>query len=150
MAKKSKPTGKITNRRARYDYQLGDEFVVGLILTGRETKALRLHHGQLSGAYVTDKDGELWLIGAQIMGSPAVPITESERARTRKLLAKRAEIDKIIDARRAGLSAVPLEILTKGHYIKLRLALGKGKKRYDKRETLKRRQQERDAARAAR
>lgn len=148
MANKRPRTGKITNRRAKFDYQLGDEFLVGLVLTGRETKALRLHHGQLSGAYVTDKDGELWLIGAQIMGSSAVPISETEQTQSRKVLAKRAEINKIIDARRAGLSAVPLELLTKGRYIKLRLALGKGKRRYDKRETLKKRQMERDAQRA--
>jgi SsrA-binding protein len=150
MANPRRNPGKITNRRAKFDYQLGDEFLVGLVLTGRETKALRLHHGQLTGAYVTDKDNELWLIGAQIMGSSAVPIGEDEITRSRKLLAKRSEIDKIIAARRDGLSAVPLELLTKGHYIKLRIALGKGKRRYDKRETLKQRQMERDARRVAR
>ena len=150
MAKKRRDSGKITNRRAHYDYELGDDFVLGLALTGAETKALRFNHGQLAGAYVTDKDGELWLIGAQIMGSPSVPISESDQIRTRKLLAKKTEIAKIIDARRAGFSAVPLEILTKGRYIKLRLALGRGKKRYDKRQTLKRRQQERDISRQVR
>ena len=150
MKKKKRSVGRIINRRARYDYDLGDEFVMGLALTGPETKALRLGHGQLSGAYVTDKDGELWLIGAQIMSSPTLPINEQEQIRSRKLLAKRAEIDKIIAARRAGLSAIPLELLTKGRYIKLRLSIGKGKKRYDKRETIKRRQQEGEAARAIR
>src|SRR3990167_2978344 len=150
MKKKKRSVGRIINRRARYDYDLGDEFVMGLALTGPETKALRLGHGQLSGAYVKDKDGELWLIGAQIMSSPTLPINEQEQIRSRKLLAKRAEIDKIIAARRAGLSAIPLELLTKGRYIKLRLSIGKGKKRYDKRETIKRRQQEREAARAIR
>ncbi len=146
MAKK-RQIGKIINRRARHDYELGDGFVVGLRLTGAETKALRLNHGQLTGAYVTDKDDELWLIGALITGSSSVPISEQDQMRSRKLLAKRAEIDKIIAARRSGLSAIPLEILTRGRYIKLRLSIGKGKKRYDKRETLKRRQQNRDIAR---
>lgn len=148
--KKKRLIGKIVNRRARYEYELGDEFVVGLMLNGAETKALRLNHGQLTGAYVTDKNGELWLVGAQIMPSAGLPISESDQARSRKLLAKKTEIGKIIEARRGGLSAVPLEFLTKGRYIKLKLALGKGKKRYDKRETLKRRQQERDARRAMR
>ncbi|OGL35697.1 SsrA-binding protein [Candidatus Saccharibacteria bacterium RIFCSPHIGHO2_12_FULL_47_16b] len=150
MRKKKLSVGRIVNRRARFDYELGDEFVVGLQLSGVETKALRLKHGQLAGAYVADKDGELWLIGAQIMGSPTLPISEQDQIRSRKLLAKRSEIDKIIAARRAGQSAIPLEILTTGRYIKLRLAIGKGKKRYDKRETIKRRQQERDIARKVR
>lgn len=150
MAKKQRRSGKIVNRRARYDYDLGDEFVMGLQLTGAETKALRLGHGSLTGAYVTDKDNELWLIGAQVMSSPTLPIPEQEKIRSRKLLAKRSEINKIIAARRAGISAVPLEILTRGRYIKLRLSIGKGKKRYDKRQTIKRRQQERDIARAQR
>ena len=150
MAKKPRRTGTITNRRARYDYQLGDTLIVGMQLNGAETKALRLGHGQLRGAYVTEKDGELWLINAQITGDKGISIDESTKTRSRKLLAKRAEINRLIQAKAQGMTIVPLEVLNRGRYIKLKIALGRGKKRYDKRETLKRRQQERDIARETR
>ena len=150
MRKKSQPAGSIVNRRARFDYELGDSLVVGLSLSGRETKALRLGHGQLRGAYVNALNDELWLVGAQITSSSGVPLTEDEQRRSRKLLAKRREIDAMISARQAGNTIVPLELLTRGRYIKLRIAVGRGKKRYDKRETLKRRQQERDVSKLAR
>ncbi len=144
MAKKPHKTGNITNRRARYDYQLGDSLVVGISLTGAETKALRMGHGQLRGAYVTDKDGELWLINAQITGDSGILIDEPTKTRSRKLLAKRSEIDKLISVKKQGMTIVPLEILNRGRYIKLKIALGRGKKRYDKRETIKKK----DTARA--
>src|SRR3990167_10778756 len=141
MRKKSRNTGRITNKRARFDYQLGDFLIVGMALSGAETKALRMGHGQLRGAYVTDKGGELWLINAQITGDSGIKIDESTKTRSRKLLAKRAEIDKLLAAKQHGMTIVPLEVLNRGRYIKLKIALGRGKKRYDKRETLKRRQQ---------
>jgi len=147
MAKKPRKTGNIANPRARFDYQLGDSLIVGIALTGAETKALRMGHGQLRGAYVTDKGGELWLINAQITGDSGIQIDESTKTRSRKLLAKRSEIDKLLAAKVQGMTIVPLEVLNRGHYIKLRIALGRGKKRYDKRQTLKRRQEERDISR---
>jgi SsrA-binding protein len=150
MRKKSHSPGRIVNRRARFDYKLGDSLVVGLQLSGAEVKALRMGHGQLRGAYVSEKGGELWLINAQITSSKGVPISESEQTRSRKLLAKRKEIDSLIEARQSGRTIVPLELLTNGRYIKLRISIGRGKKRYDKRETIKRRQQEREASRLAR
>src|SRR3989344_626571 len=143
MAKKPRNPGNITNKRARFDYQLGDSLVVGISLSGAETKALRFGHGQLRGAYVTEKDGELWLINAQITGDRGISIDESTKTRSRKLLARRAEINRLIQAKAQGMTIVPLEVLNKGRYIKLKLALGRGKKRYDKREALKRLQQER-------
>ena len=150
MRNKSHTPGNIVNRRARFDYELGDSLVVGLQLSGAEAKALRMGHGQLRGAYVAEKDSELWLLNAQITSSKGVPISEDNQTRSRKLLAKRREIDNLIAARQAGNTIVPLELLTNGRYIKLRIAAGKGKKRYDKRETIKRRQQEREASRLAR
>ncbi len=138
MARKKTTTPKqITNRRARFDYELGDSLVVGLELTGAETKALRMGHGQLRGAYVTLKQDELFLINATISGTAGVPIAESDQTRARKLLAKRREIKALVDAKQQGRTIVPLEILTGGRFIKLRIAVGKGKKRYDKRQTLK-------------
>lgn len=144
MARKKQPAAKvITNRRARFDYELGDSLVVGLQLSGAETKSLRMGHGQLRGAYVTVKDGELWLLNATINGTSGIPITESDQTRTRKLLAKRREINRLIEAKQQGRTIVPLEILTGGRYIKLRLAIGRGKKKYDKRETIKKREESR-------
>lgn len=150
MRKKTHSAPKIVNRRARYDYELDDSLIVGLELTGAETKALRLGHGQLRGAYVTDKNGELWLTNAQITGGPGLPLAEQDQTRSRKILAKRREIDNLVAERQAGKTIIPLELLTMGRYIKLRIASGRGKKRYDKRETIKRRQQEREAERRAR
>ncbi len=144
MAKKKANTPKsIQNRRARFDYELGDSLVVGLELTGAEVKSLRMSHGQLRGAYVTVKDNEIYLLNAAINGTHAVPLTEQEQTRTRKLLAKRREIDALIEAKQQGRTIVPLELLTGGRFIKLRIAVGKGKKLYDKRETLKKRDETR-------
>jgi SsrA-binding protein len=138
-------TKQIRNRRARHDYELGDSLVVGLELTGAETKSLRMGHGHLRGAYVTVKDHELYLINATITGSAGVRIDEDGQTRARRLLAKRREIDALMAAKQQGRTIVPLEILTGGRYIKLRISAGKGRKQYDKRQTLKRREDERRA-----
>jgi SsrA-binding protein len=143
--KKSASTKRIQNRRARHDYELGDSLVVGLELTGGETKSLRMGHGQLRGAYVTVKEGELYLINATVSGSSGIPIDEDTQTRARKLLAKRREIDALVAAKQQGRTIVPLEILTNGRFIKLRISVGKGKKQYDKRQTLKRRDDDRRA-----
>lgn len=150
MAKKKKAaTKRISNRRARFDYELGDGLVVGIALTGAETKALRRGHGHIRGAYVTIKDsakgGELWLLNATITGDAGIKIPEEEQTRSRKLLAKKREIADLIAAKQQGKTIVPLEVLTQGRYVKLRIAAGRGKKQYDKRQTLK----ARDAARQA-
>ncbi len=146
--KATNQTKSIVNRQARHDYELGDSIVVGLMLTGAETKSLRMGHGQLRGAYVTVKDSEIYLIGAVIHGTAGIPVSEEDQNRTRKLLAKRREISALIEAKQQGRTIVPLEILTRGRYIKLRLAVGKGKKHYDKRQALKKRDSERDVSRA--
>lgn len=146
--KKPSNTKRISNRRAKFDYELGDGLVVGLSLTGAETKALRRGHGHIRGAYVTVKDNELWLFNATITGDNAIKIPEDQQTRSRKLLAKRREIDALIAAKQQGRTIVPLEILTQSRYIKLRIAAGKGKKHYDKRHALKERDQRRDIARA--
>ena len=143
MKKKTPQTKQIVNRRARHDYELGDSLVVGIQLSGAETKALRMGHGQLRGSYVNVKDGELWLFNAGIHGTSGVPIDEQMVTRNRKLLAKKREINAIIEAKQQGKTVVPLEILTSGRYIKVRIAVGRGKKQYDKRETLKKRDMER-------
>jgi SsrA-binding protein len=141
--KKSNQPKSIKNRRASYDYALGDSVVVGMELKGGEVKALRMGHGQLRGAYVTIKGGELFLINATISGTKGIIISESDQTRPRKLLAKKREIDNLMAVKQEGKTIVPLEIMTRGRFIKLRIALGKGKKRYDKREAIKKRESDR-------
>jgi len=146
--KKAQSVKRITNRRARHDYELGDSLVVGVELTGAETKSLRMGHGHLRGAYVTLKGDELYLINATIAGTRGIPIDASDQTRARKLLAKRREISALVEAKQQGKTIVPLEILTHGRYIKLRISVGRGKKRYDKRQTLKARDDARRATSA--
>lgn len=153
MAQK-KPVKKpsaIMNRRARFDYELGDELTVGLSLTGPEVRSARDGHIQLKGAYVQLRGAELYLQGASF----SIKLNERGKpgARTiddapRKLLAHRKQIDALASAKAQGNSIVPLRLLTQGRFVKLVIATGKGKKHYDKRETLKRRDQEREANRA--
>jgi SsrA-binding protein len=146
---KKKPAAKtkqIVNRRARHDYELADSIVVGMSLTGAETKSLRMGHGQLRGAYVQVREGELWLVNAAINGMHGIPIAEPDQTRNRRLLAKRREINALQEAKQQGRTIVPLEILTGGRYIKLRIAIGKGKKQYDKRASLKKREESRRIA----
>lgn len=143
VKKKPSSTKQISNRRARRDYELDDSLVVGISLTGGETKALRRGQGNLRGAYVVVKESELWLVNATITGDGSIRVNEEEKTRNRKLLAKRKEIEALQAAKQQGQTIVPLELLTRGRYIKLRIAAGRGKKRWDKRETIKRRDQDR-------
>jgi SsrA-binding protein len=144
MAKKKPNQPKtISNRRARHDYELGDSLVVGVELSGAEVKSLRMGHGHLRGAYVTVKGDELFLINATIAGTNGIPIDESDQTRARKLLAKRREIQHLMDLKKQGKTIVPLDLLTGGRFIKLRISAGKGKKLYDKRQTLKARDEKR-------
>lgn len=146
--KKHHVSAGISNRRARFDYDLGDSWLVGIVLNGRETKALRLKHGHLRGAYVNVLGDELWLVNATITSAAGISLSEDEQTRSRKLLAKRREIKQLIAQLQQGQTIVPLEILTKGRFIKLRIAVGKGRKKYDKRQVLKARDQQRDIARS--
>ena len=122
--------------------------MVGLELSGAEVKSLRLGHGNLRGAYVTVKGDELFLLNGTINGTSGVRIDEADQTRTRRLLAKRREIDALIEAKKQGRTIVPLELLTRGRYIKLRIAVGKGKKQYDKRQVMKARDESRQINRA--
>lgn len=154
MKKKKSTPGRILNRRAKFDYELGDSFIVGIVLSGREAKSLRQGHAQLRGSYVVVKDsakgGELWLLNSTISDGKTFIIDEAEQTRSRKLLAHRKEIDKLQQAKKQGNSIIPTEFLTTTKHIKLRISIGKGKKRFDKRQTLKRKDQERDVARLTR
>lgn len=146
--KKPNQTKQITNKRARHDYELGDSLLVGIELTGPEVRNLRNGHGNLTGAYVTVKDNELWLLNGTINGTGSAPIKDTDQTRTRKLLAKRREINKLIEIKQQGSTIIPLEMITTGRFIKLRIATGKGKRQYDKRQTIKKRDTDIDTKRA--
>lgn len=154
MAQKKKklaPQKAVINRRARFDYELGDEIVAGMILTGPEVRAARDGHIQLKGSYVTIREGELWLNNASFslkLNQRGKPGARSIDTSPRKLLVSRKQIDQLASRKKEGMTIVPTKLLTAGKYIKLIIALGKGKKRYDKRETLKRRDQEHESSRA--
>lgn len=143
MNSKKPSVKRITNKRAKFDYDLGDSIVAGLVLTGAETKALRMGHGHLRGAYVILQGEELYLLNATITGFNGVKLEESEQTRSRKLLLKRREIDNLIAAKQQGKSIIPTELLTQGRYIKVRISTGTGRKHYDKREAIKKRDQDR-------
>lgn len=153
MAQKKRPKlgNAIINRRAKFDYALDDELVVGIALTGLETRAARDGHVQLKGSFVSIRNDELWLNNASFslkLNERNQPGTRSIDTTPKKLLAKRKQIDDLCARKQSGMSIIPLKLLTNGRFIKVVIALGKGKKNYDKRETLKRRDQERDSRRA--
>ena len=118
------------NRRAHYDYVLGDELVVGMVLSGPEVRSIRDHHVQLKGSFVTIKDSELWLNNLTL---------GADTARNIKLLATKKQIASLERQKVAGSTIVPVRLLGGSRYIKLVIAVGKGKKKYDKRETIKKR-----------
>lgn len=154
MLKKKKANTKpksILNRRASFDYTLDDELVVGIALTGPETRAARDGHIQLKGSFVSIRDNELWLNNASFslkLNEKGKVGARSIDTSARKLLASRKQINSFAQRKQSGMSIVPLKLLTGGRFIKVVIALGKGKKNYDKRETMKRRDQERDIQRA--
>lgn len=138
---------QIVNRRARFDYELDDEIVAGLVLSGPEARAARDGHVQLKGAFVSLRSGELWLNNASFslkLNERGKSGTRTVETTARKLLASRKQIDLLASRKKEGMSIVPTKLLTQGRYIKLVIALGKGKKRYDKRQTIKRRDTERE------
>ena len=144
---KPKSAAPIVNRRAKFDYEFGDEIVAGVVLTGPEVRAARDGHIQLKGSYVTIKNDELWLNNASFSlklnerGKAGARTVDTE---ARKLLASRKQITQLALQKKSGMTIVPTKLLTKGKFIKLVIALGKGKKSWDKRETIKRRDLDRE------
>ncbi len=149
--KTKKPnTQAVINRRARFDYELGEEIVAGLVLTGLEVRAAREGHVQLKGAFVSLKNNELWLNNASF--SLRLNVRREANTRlvdtsARKLLVSKKQLAHFTDAKKQGMTIVPTKLLTNGKFIKVVIALARGKKTYDKRETIKRRDQDREARR---
>ena len=140
-----------TNRRARFDYAILDTYEAGLVLLGSEVKSLRAGRAGLGDAYAIVKDGEAWLIGAHIPPYGFARDGGHDPHRTRKLLLHRWEIQRLGSSlAEKGLTLIPLRLYFKDGRVKVELGLAKGKARYDKRETLKRRQADREMERAMR
>ncbi|MEZ5090843.1 MAG: SsrA-binding protein SmpB [Micropruina sp.] len=137
------------NRRARHDYHLGDRFEAGLVLTGTEVKSLRQGRASLADAFATVDDGEVWLRNAHIPEYAFGTWTNHAARRNRKVLLHRREIDKLERATASsGRTIVPLALYFQDGYAKVELAVGTGKKAWDKRQSIAERDANREAARA--
>jgi SsrA-binding protein len=130
------------NRRAHFDYEILETFEAGLVLTGAEVKSIKNGRMNLAGSYVRFHNDELYLIGASIAPyQPKNQPTDYDPNRSRKLLLKKSEIKYLIGKiQQKGLTLVPLKVYNKGRRIKMEIAVARGKKQYDKRETIVKRE----------
>ncbi|MND70887.1 SsrA-binding protein [Pseudomonas linyingensis] len=154
MAKQKKhPAGTIAlNKKALHDYYIEQRLEAGIALAGWEIKSLRAGKGQLTDSYVLLKDGEAWLLGSHITPLNAASThVIADPTRTRKLLLHAKELDKLHSAvQQKGFACVALALYWKKHLVKCEIALGKGKKEYDKRAVEKERDSNREIQRAVR
>jgi SsrA-binding protein len=140
-----------TNRRARFDYEIVETFEAGLALVGSEVKSLRLGNADLKDSYGAVRDGEAWLYGLRISPYEFAREGGHEPERTRKLLLHRVEIQRIASSlAEKGLTLIPTRLYFRSGRVKVELGLAKGKAKYDKRETVKRREADREMNRAIR
>jgi len=139
----------VDNRRARYDYELLERFEAGLVLTGTEVKSLRQGRVSLGQAFADLRDGELWLVGAEIATYDQGNIANHEPARDRKLLLHRSELASLHGkVREKGLTLVPTRMYWKDGRAKVELALARGKQTIDKRRDIAKREADRAIQRA--
>jgi SsrA-binding protein len=155
MAQKSqKPAPKVAaaNRRARFNYEIGQTFEAGIVLAGTEVKSLRAGQSNIADSYASAKDGEMWLFNAYIPEYLQANRFNHETRRPRKLLLHKREIGRLSNAvQREGMTVVPLRIYFNDQgRAKVELALAKGKKLHDKRETSKQRDWNREKSRLLR
>jgi len=141
----------VTNRRARREYFIEETYEAGLVLTGSEIKSVRAARVNLQDSYVTIREGEAWLLNSHIAPYEQASHQNHEPKRERKLLLHRRQINQLAGKVQAkGYTIVPLRLYLKDNRAKVEIALAKGKKLYDKREALAKRQAERDIERALR
>ncbi len=138
-----------TNRKAYHNYHIGDSIEAGIALTGTEIKSIRAGRVSLGDAYVRPEAGELWLLNAHIARYEAGSYLSHEPRRPRKLLLHRKQIDSLTSrVLERGFTLVPLKLYIKDSLAKVEVALAKGKKLYDKRESIARHETEREIERA--
>jgi len=133
-----------TNKRARYDYEISKTYEAGLVLRGHEVKSIKTGHISLKGAFIAvkrsgNKNPELYLVNAHIpLYKKASTVEDHDPERSRKLLVKKHEINQLIGKKKVeGLTLVPVKVYTKRSLIKLEFGIGQGKKKHDKRESIK-------------
>jgi len=140
-----------SNRKARYDYHIDETYEVGIALLGTEVKSIRQGRANLRDSYAAFQQGELFLYNCHISPYESASRFNADPLRPRKLLMRREEIRRLIGkVEEKGLTLVPLSLYRKGPYIKVSLALARGKKQYDRREDIKAREADREVARMSR
>ena len=127
------------NKRANYDYSISEKFEAGIVLTGSEVKSLRVNTGSIKESYIMEKNGELWLTNCHIKQYSSSKDNNYNPKQDRKILVKKKEMNKIIGSfKKEGMSIIPLHFYFNAKGIaKISIGLGKGKKRYDKRQSIK-------------
>ncbi len=130
------------NKRASFDYELIDKYEAGLVLSGQEVKSVKTGHISLKGSFVTIKNSELFLTNANIPFYKFAGNSQGyDPTQARKLLLKKSEINRLLGkSKTQGLTLVPIRVYTKKRLIKLEFAVGRGKKKFDKRESIKRKE----------
>jgi|SRR3989344_3771922 len=139
-----------TNEKARFDYEILDTLEAGLILTGQEVKSVKRGSASIKGAYVKMMGKEAWLLGATVppYQTDNVPL-DYDPQRSRKLLLKKAQLNYLVGkSEEKGLTIVPIKLYNKDGLIKLEIGIGRGKKKYDKREKIVKREVQRNMERA--
>ncbi len=141
--RKKSPNTKALNKKAGFNYELSEDLEAGLVLTGLEIKSIRIGKVNLTGSHVKIINEEAWLLGAKI------EVSEGDPTRTRKLLLHKEQIKRLMgQSQEKGLSVIPLKIFLKKGRAKVIISLGKGKKLWDKRESIKRKDLNREQERA--
>jgi len=137
------------NRRARHEYDIEETVEAGLVLTGTEIKSLRAGKVQLQDAFARIRDGEAWVHNMHIAPYEQGNRTNVDSVRTRKLLLKRRELDRLLGkVQEKGLALIPLDVHLRNGFAKLELGIARGRKLFDKREAIKEREQKREQQRA--
>jgi len=140
MAETDSEKNIVSNRKARHEYEILQVVEAGIVLLGTEVKSLRAGNASMVDSYATIKDGEVWLIGCHINEYKYGNIANHEPTRTRKLLLQKSEIRKLLSKiKEKGLTLIPLRLYFKNGKVKVELGLAKGKKVFDKREDIKKR-----------
>ncbi len=139
----------VEHKKARLDYEILEEYEAGIELLGHEVKSLRNKHGKLEGAHIIVRGGEAYVVGMSIPAyQPANTNKEYDPSRSRKLLLTKKEILQLAEAEgQKGLTIVPLSVYNKGRSLKVKVAVARGRKKFDKRAVLKKRDTDRDIRR---
>lgn len=139
------------NRKARYDYHIEVTYETGIALLGSEVKSIRQGRANLRDSYAAVERGELFLYNCHISPYAQASRFNADPLRPRKLLMRREEIQRLVGkVEEKGLTLIPLSLYLKGRHVKVELALARGKKQYDRREDIKRREADREVARVSR